>query len=387
MRIIITKNGTKFIQDLSPNTINHNNSENHSDLNLINFRLKNLKKNKSVNQIKNLKINNKYYSLSLTNLNNSEGKRELNNVLNNVAITNNKSDNINNLKMIKLKNNKKIKLPKILENKYLLFDSMEDEKRKKKYIPEILLSINESIDNELSNNKFMRRTKTLSDLNNTNIYMGNNKKNLIGDIPKIRESFPLKYIIGKDSFNRLDKEMKKLEKDFNIKNKLFSNNYFIKNNLEDLKKKCDNSLKNEINSKNINLIEYLNKDKNISNIFLQKFSSLNKKEINKLDIICKKALFFKKQDEEINKNIKNKIKTNLMNINLNFRQSLNYMNNKLNKYKIIMNKEKEKFSLNDKNRYIDQFIDAEKNWDKYNLERLYKKSISPRRSIYRPLLE
>jgi hypothetical protein len=93
------------------------------------------------------------------------------------------------------------------------------------------------------------------------------------------------------------------------------------------------------------------------------------------------------QDEQINIDIKNKLKTNIMNININFRKSLNNINNKLNEYVKIINKDKEKFILNDKNRYIEQFMDAEKNWDKYNLERLYKKSCSPRRSAYRLLID
>ena len=87
------------------------------------------------------------------------------------------------------------------------------------------------------------------------------------------------------------------------------------------------------------------------------------------------------------KNIKNKLRANLMNININFRQSLNNINNKLNKYELIIKKDKEKFLLNDKNRYIEQFMDAEKNWDKYNIEKLYKKSTSPKRSAFRLLIE
>ena len=76
-----------------------------------------------------------------------------------------------------------------------------------------------------------------------------------------------------------------------------------------------------------------------------------------------------------------------MNINLNFRQSLNNINNKLTKYEFIINKDKAKFLINEKNKYLEQFMDAEKNWNKYNLERFYKKSSSPKRSAYRRLLE
>jgi hypothetical protein len=206
-------------------------------------------------------------------------------------------------------------------------------------------------------------------------------------LPKIRKSFPLKYIIGKDSLKRLNNEMKNLENNCELEKKLFPHNYFINKNWEKRKKIFDISLNNEINSKNKNLIEYLNKDKNISNIFIQKFSNFDKEKMSKLDGISKKLLYKKEQDRLLNSNIKNKIKANIININLNFRQGLENINNKLNKYEFIINKDKDKILLNDKNRYLDQFLDAQKNWEKYNLERFYKKSSSPKRSAYRPLLE
>ena len=124
----------------------------------------------------------------------------------------------------------------------------------------------------------MKRTKTINDIVNDmdnskqkddykNIMTINNEKKIM--LPKIRKSFPLKYIISKDSYNRLNKEMNKLEKDSTIEKKLFpnNNNYFIKNNWEILKKNVDLSLNNKINAKNVNLIEYLNKDKNVQQLF------------------------------------------------------------------------------------------------------------------------
>ena len=405
MRIVVTNNGTKFIEDLSPNnSIDYNSDTIQNNLSIIKLRLKNLKKNKSVNQMMNMRKNNKFYFKSLSNLNSNLEKIDVGDVLNSIKTNNDNinqnnkgksfSPNINNLKIIKLKNKKKIKLPKILESRYILFDSKNKKKENEKVIPEILLSINDSIDNDNYNKRNLtKNAKTISQINTINfsdIEDNNNFYHNDDIFPKIRKSFPLKYIIDKDSYKRLNKEMKNLENDCNIEKKLFPKNYFIKNNWENSKKRFDLSLKNEINSKNINLIEYLNKDKNISNIFIQKFCNLNKEEINKLDAISKKLLYKKKQDIQFNENIKNKIKANIMNININFRQSLNNMNNKLNKYELILNKGKDKNILNDKNdknRYLEQFMDAEKNWDKYNLERLYKKSSSPRRSLFRPLQE
>jgi len=413
MRIVVTKDGTKIIEDLSIDnkTINQNSENNQADINMIKLRIQNLKKNKSENHIVNLKNINKVKSQSVSNLNNIGKTIDINDMLNNVITnknkhnTNNKNKsnnkyNTHNLKIIKLKNIKKIKLPKLLENRYILYDNVNDESKNKNNIPDILLSINNSIENDNHNEniikKNIKRTKTVSNINTVNdvnnIEKSENKIIINNDdnLPKIRKTFPLKYIIDKDSYNRLNKEMKSIEDNVNIEKKLFPKNYFIKNNWENSKKNFDISLKNEINSKHINLIEYLNKDKNISNIFIQKFCNLNKEEINKLDAISKKLLYKKKQDIQFNENIKNKIKANIMNININFRQSLNNMNNKLNKYELILNKGKDKNIFNDKNdknRYLEQFMDAEKNWDKYNLERLYKKSSSPRRSLFRPLQE
>ena len=214
----------------------------------------------------------------------------------------------------------------------------------------------------------------------------NNEKKIL--LPKIRKAFPLKYIISKDSYNRLNKEMNTLEKDSTNEKKLFpnNNNYLIKNNWEILKKNVDLSLNNKINAKNVNLIEYLNKDKNISNIYLQQFYMFDKDKINKLEAISKKILFKKRIEEQFNQNIKNKLKTNLEDLNSQFKQSLNNINDKLNECEGIIKKDEDKFVPNDKNRYLDQFMDAEKNWEKYNLERYYKKSSSPKRSAFRSLL-
>ena len=402
MRIVVTNNGTKFIEDLSPNnSIDYNSDTTQNNLSIIKLRLKNLKKNKSVNQMMNMRKNNKFYFKSLSNLNSNLEKIDVGDVLNSIKTNNDNinqnnkgksfSPNINNLKIIKLKNKKKIKLPKILESRYILFDSKNKKEENEKVIPEILLSINDSIDNDNYNKRNLtKNAKTISQINTINfsdIEDNNNFYHNDDIFPKIRKSFPLKYIIDKDSYKRLNKEMKNLENDCNIEKKLFPKNYFIKNNWENSKKRFDLSLKNEINSKNINLIEYLNKDKNISNIFIQKFSNFDKEKMFKLDGISKKLLYKKEQDRLLNSNIKNKIKANIININLNFRQGLENINNKLNKYEFIINKDKDKILLNDKNRYLDQFLDAQKNWEKYNLERLYKKSSSPKRSAYRPLLE
>ena len=405
MRIVITKDGTKYIEELSPNvSIGYNSDSDMSKRNNIK-KTKIFPKTRSVNQIgilnKNLKFNHK----SSTNIfKNSEKNININDMLNNVI---NKKDlgsfnikNENNLEIIKLKNkNKKVKLPQILENKYILYDIDNSSDQQNNIIPDILLSINNSIDNEYLNKikSLMKRTKTINDIVNDmdnskqkddykNIMTINNEKKIM--LPKIRKSFPLKYIISKDSYNRLNKEMNKLEKDSTIEKKLFpnNNNYFIKNNWEILKKNVDLSLNNKINAKNVNLIEYLNKDKNISNIYLQQFYMFDKDKINKLEAISKKILYKKKIEEQFNQNIKNKLKTNLEDLNNQFKQSLNNINDKLSECEGIIKKDEDKFVPNDKNRYLDQFMDAEKNWEKYNLERYYKKSSSPKRSAFRSLL-
>ena len=397
MRIVVTKNGTKIIEDLSPNnSIDYNSDIYQNNNDMINFRLKQLKKNKSYNKVSNLKNMNKNTTQSLSNLKNDIEQKDINDILKSInSNEGNKNNgnnlNINNLKIIKIKNNKKVKLPKLLEERYIFFDTINIENIRQNHIPNILSSINNSIDKDIMKEKIMKRTKTLSELNNIKNQENEINKNLINNeymLPNIRKYFPLKNIINKDVFKRLNKDMKKLEKECNEEEKIFpKKNYFIKNTWENSKKNFELSLKNEINSKNINLIEYLNQDKNISNLFIQRFSKLDKEKIDKLDSISKKLLYKKMQDEQINIDIKNKLKTNIMNININFRKSLNNINNKLNEYVKIINKDKEKFILNDKNRYIEQFMDAEKNWDKYNLERLYKKSCSPRRSAYRLLID
>ena len=405
MRIVITKNGTKFIEDLSPNaSIGYNSDSDMSKKNNIK-KPKFFPKTRSVNQIgilnKNLKFNHK----SSTNIF-KNGTKNINindmlkNIINNKNLGNLNLKNGNNVEVIKLKHkNKKVKLPQILENKYILYDIDNSSDQQSNIIPDILLSINNSIDNDYLNKSksSMKRTKTINDVINDmdnsknkddyqNIMTINNEKKIM--LPKIRKAFPLKYIISKDSYNRLNNEMNKLEKDSAIEKKLFpnKNNYLIKNNWELLKKNVDLSLNNKINAKNVNLIEYLNKDKNISNIYLQQFYMFDKDKINKLEAISKKILFKKKIEEQFNQNIKNKLKTNLEDLNNQFKQSLININDTLNECEGIIKKDEDKFVPNDKNRYLDQFMDAEKNWEKYNLERYYKKSSSPKRSAFRSLL-
>ena len=402
MRIVITKDGTKFIEDLSLSaSIGYNSDSDMSKRNIK--KTKFFPKTRSVNQIGILNKNIKFNHKSSTNIFKNGSKNiNINDMLKNVI--NNKNLNLingNSLEVIKLKNkNKKVKLPQILENKYILYDVDNSSDQQNNFIPDILVSINNSIDNDYLNKSksSMKRTKTINDVINDmdnsnqkddykNIMTINNEKKIM--LPKIRKAFPLKYIISKDSYNRLNKEMNKLEKDSTIEKKLFpnNNNYLIRNNWEILKKNVDLSLNNKINSKNVNLIEYLNKDKNISNIYLQQFYMFDKDKINKLEAISKKILFKRKIEEQFNQNIKNKLKTNLEDLNNQFKQSLNNINNKLNECEGIIKKDEDKFVPNDKNRYLDQFMDAEKNWEKYNLERYYKKSSSPKRSAFRSLLD
>ena len=384
MRIVITKNGKKIIENLS--------QDNSIEYNLDTNRFNQSRTNKTRNIIirkKRSMTNNAFRKTKIfkhsSNIFSKESYLDIDDIRNNLVNKPNKktiNENfINNIKKINLKNRRKLKLPKLLEDKYLIYDTFETDNRKK-FIPNILVSINDSIDNDILNKKNMKSIKTSSELTVNNTERNNNEES---NLPMIRKTFPLKYIIGKDSVERINKEMTLYEKSCDLEKKIFPTNYLIKKNWEQSKRDVDKSLNNEINSNNINLIEYLNKDKNISNVFLQQFSKFNNERINKLEHLSKKILHRKEQDKQISKTIKTKIKTNLMNININFRRSLDNMSNELNKYDIIINKNKDKFVSSEKNRYFEQFLEAEKNWDKYNLLRFYKKSSSPRRSAYRPL--
>ena len=282
MRIVITKDGTKIIESLSRN----NSLDYNPDINQLNLGRKNLKKNRRVNQIGTQRKN----KLNINNIKTNENNIDINDMLNTLINKDNSiinKEHIHNLKIINLKNKKKVKLPKIIENKYLVYDTFKTE-NKKQYIPKILLSINNNINNDLLNKKYIKRTNTFSNIIRNKSENNINKEEPV--LPTIRETFPLKYIIEKESIKRLNKEMNILEKNYDNEKKLFPNNYFIKKSWENSKKNYELSLNNEINSKNINLIEYLNRDKNISNIFLQKFSKIDTGRIDKLEFISKKLL-------------------------------------------------------------------------------------------------
>jgi hypothetical protein len=255
MRIVITKDGTKIIEDLSPNaSIGYNSDSDMSKRNNIK-KPKFFPKTRSVNQIGILNKNIKFSHKSSTNIFKNNTKNinindMLKNVINKKNLGNFNIKNGNTLEIIKLKNkNKKVKLPQILENKYILYDIDNSTDQQNNFIPDVLLSINNSIDNDYLNKSksSMKRTKTINDVINDmdnskqkddykNIMTINNEKKIL--LPKIRKAFPLKYIISKDSYNRLNKEMNTLEKDSTNEKKLFpnNNNYLIKNNWEILKK-------------------------------------------------------------------------------------------------------------------------------------------------------
>ena len=225
MRIVITNKGTKIIEDLSPdNSLDYNSDTNKFNSSIIQkTRNKNLKRNKSLN-IESFQKSKRFNSQKSFNIYSKEKNVDINDILNNLVnkqnLKNINRNTIDNIKIIDIKNNRKVKLPKLLESKYIVYDFLQNEKQKK-ILPNILLSINDNIDNDLLNKKKVKNMKSFSEPT-INDFENNNDEMIF---PTIRRAFPLKYIIGKDSFKRLNKEMSSLGKSCDLEKKLFPQNY------------------------------------------------------------------------------------------------------------------------------------------------------------------
>ena len=204
-----------------------------------------------------------------------------------------------------------------------------------------------------------------------------NTSNMTSFLPKINESLsPIKSISYLNNSKKLFKKAIKInQKKLNIPNSMFEK-YTNKANLDNLfKKEEDTSIKVEQtennlfsqknkmytlrdiliprNKKNLDdsfldtklninggrsIINYLQKDKIISPIYIKKVSQLRNGELLKMDKICQKYLNDEIQKKKLEKAIKKKIKIGYEREAMNYEKDLKSMNNKLMDYNTIYQK-------------------------------------------------
>ena len=204
-----------------------------------------------------------------------------------------------------------------------------------------------------------------------------NTSNMTSFLPKINESLsPIKSISYLNNSKKLFKKAIKInQKKLNIPNSMFEK-YTNKANLDNLfKKEEDTSIKVEQtennlfsqknkmytlrdiliprNKKNLDdsfldtklninggrsIINYLQKDKIISPIYIKKVSQLRNGELLKMDKICQKYLNDEIQKKKLESAIKKKIKIGYEREAMNYEKDLKSMNNKLMDYNTIYQK-------------------------------------------------
>ena len=204
-----------------------------------------------------------------------------------------------------------------------------------------------------------------------------NESSMTSFLPKISDSLsPMKsFSLMNNSKKIFKKAIKINQKKLNIPNSMFDK-YASRANLDNLFKKEDDisanvensennlfSQKNKIyslrdilipkNKKNLeesfldtklntngerSIINYLQKDKPISPIYIKKVSQLKNGELIKMDKICQKYLNDEIQKKKLENAIKKKIKIGYEREAMNYEKDLKSMNNKLMDYNTIYQK-------------------------------------------------
>ena len=396
MRIVITKNGKIIIQEINPDIkykrlLARSTIKNH---------MQNNPTNKSLNKNTSNSFDNKLARSSYNN-NATFNKEDIDDVLINMK---NQNTEPSNFKVVKLSNTKKLNMPSLMAEKYMKEGNSNNNKvnnsfdeNKKNLLPDVFVSINKNIEREANEKGYEYIYDTINCLKKDSIDNYNSKSsrgnslpqsmnlnetatvnNSRFTLPQILPAYPLKYIINRNSYKTALQNAVKEEKSLKKGKKVTEENFrtVVEPNPRQV---LENSLQNEINSQNRNLIMYLNKKDDLSGQFIQRLSKYDDDEIQRLNKISQKAIFSKNQDSVIHEIIRKKINGDYVNLSEKFKSQLENMKDDLNNYDKVM-KNEDKKRIDKKERYFQQYRDAEKDWLKYNIVRFYKKSEPPKNS-------
>ena len=395
MRIVITKNGKVIIQEIDPD-IKYKRLLARST-----FKNRTLNSpNKSFSKNTNSSFDNKLIKSSY-NTNSPFNKEDIDEVLSNMK---SKINEPQNFKEIKLSNPKKLNMPALMEERYMKEDQKKNkinsssfDENNKNLLPDVFVTINKTIEKEANQKGYEYIYNHINCLKNEVINNYNTKSPKINSIPQsfnlsetstinnnqftlpqILPAYPLKYIINRNSYKNAFYDAVKEEKKIKKGKKVTEEN-FRTIVVPSPKKLLENSLQNEINSQNRNLIMYLNKKDDLSGKFIERISKYDDEQIQKLNKISQKAFFSKNQDKMIKEIIRKKLNGEYVNLAEKFKNQLEIMKDDLNNYEKVM-KIEDKKRVDKKERYFQQYRDAEKDWLKYNTLRFYKKSEPPKNS-------
>ena len=381
MRILITKNGRIIIQDIHPE---------------IKYKglLTSQKSFVSKKNFNNLTLNSlKHKTIDKSTKNIFHPKKKLKNLEIDDVLSEINSPKMNNsksvFKMLTIDPNKNLNMPQSVADKYFStqFDSMNNDNEDKNILPDVLISINKSIEkdaskrgldyiyNNISSLQTMKengRNRMMS-INTEREEQGHYTTNM--NLPKILPSYPLKYIITPKILKKLKKQAIKMEYD-SKKDKRLSEDNFRSKVKKDLKTTLELNLKNEINAENTNLISYINKDKEIKVPFVDRLCNFDDNKLRKLNKISQKTMFVQGQEKIIKERIKDKIKTKYRNASETYKDGLENIRCQLMKSENIINDEEKKI-VDKKERYANQYNEAELNWVKSGVLRFFHKNKPP----------
>jgi hypothetical protein len=398
MRIVITKNGKIIIREINPEVKYKNLLTSHNQFMSRRFgnqsKLSHSRNNSFGNTSNNLSIHNK-------NLN-------IDDVLSNVQSNKKNLKSNSQCKILNLEPNKHLMLPQSIADRYFE-DQSSLEIEDKNLLPDVFVSINKSIEKDANTKGFnyiynnisslqtmhdkeieenMSRKKSLED--NSSLLL-NTEQNDMGrysttfNLPKILPAYPLKYIINPYTIKNIKKEAKLKEYELKKGKKLTEDNFRSKV-IPDPRYNLELSLKNEIKIENTNLITYLNKSKDIKAPFVERLSMYDNEQIKKLNKISQKTMFIKGQEKIISDKIRNKIKGLYRQSSEEYKKGLETLKEKLNRYENIVKAEEKKI-IDKRERYLNQYNEAEKYWVKSNALRFYKKSDPPKNSATALVIE
>ena len=397
MRIVITKNGQIIIKEINPEVkyksliTSHNTNPTR--------RLWNKPK---LNYSRNNSFRNTSNNLSIQRQN-----LEIDDVLLNVQTHKKNFKSLSQCKFINVEANKHLTLPQSIADRYFS-EPTSIETEDKNLLPDVFESINKSIEKDVNNKGFNYVYNNISSLKtmrekeiensfsrkkseDNSSYLFNTEQNDIGkytttfSLPKILPAYPLKYIFNSNSINNIKKEA--IMKEYELKKgKVLTEDNFRSKVVPSPRYNLELSLKNEIKTENTNLITYLNKSNDIRFPFVERLSKHDYDKIKKLNKISQKTMFLKEKENIIRNKIKDKLKGVYRQSSEEYKKGLETLKEKLERYEEIM-KEEEKKKINNKERYFNQYIEAEKNWVKSNALRFYRKSDPPKNSATGLVLE
>ena len=381
MRIVITKNGRILIQEINPDVKYKSMLTNSKSLNKTKFFPKNIQFNK---------LKKKTYGNSVKNIFSPQNKPKnlkIDEVLSDFNSPKSKSKSL--CKILNIDPNKRLNMPQSISERYFStqVNSMNLDNEEKNILPDVLISINKSIEKDASkmgldyvyNN--ISSLQTLKEKGEDKMLFTNSEQDGMGryttsfNLPKVLPAYPLKYIISPNSVKNLKKQAIKLENDL-YKDKRLTEDNFRSKVKKDIKRTLALNLKNEIKSENTNLITYLNEDKDIKTRFVDRLSKFDDNRLRRLNKISQKTMFIKEQEKIIKERIKDKIIAQFRNTSEKYKEGLENIKDKLIISEKIITSEEKKV-VDKKERYINQYNEAELNWVKSGALRFYNKSKPP----------